>query len=93
VEANFFGLPPLSLQGKDADGILPYWLSNTSALLCLLQKNLRSNGLFATPSRRSGGTQGLSGKIVQVRNLIRMAIISICVNLYPALPLACRRNL
>ncbi|TVU28761.1 hypothetical protein EJB05_20294 [Eragrostis curvula] len=53
------------LKGKEADGILPYWLSNTSALLCLLQKNLRSNGLFATPSRRSGGGQGLGGKIVQ----------------------------
>ncbi|KAK3159258.1 hypothetical protein QOZ80_2AG0147890 [Eleusine coracana subsp. coracana] len=54
------------LKGQEADGILPYWLSNTSALLCLLQKNLRSNGLFATPSRRSGGTQGLGGKIVQL---------------------------
>ncbi|XP_066332641.1 protein OPAQUE1 [Miscanthus floridulus] len=50
------------LKGNEADGILPYWLSNTSALLCLLQRNLRSNGLFATPSRRSGGTLG---KIVQ----------------------------
>ncbi|XP_066322752.1 protein OPAQUE1-like isoform X2 [Miscanthus floridulus] len=46
------------LKGNEADGRLPYWLSNTSALLCLLQRNLRSNGLFATPSRRSGGTLG-----------------------------------
>ncbi|OEL32339.1 Myosin-15 [Dichanthelium oligosanthes] len=53
------------LKGKEADGRLPYWLSNTSALLCLLQRNLRSNGLFATPSRRSGGALGLGGKIVQ----------------------------
>ncbi|KAJ1281296.1 hypothetical protein BS78_04G295700 [Paspalum vaginatum] len=53
------------LKGDEADGRLPYWLSNTSALLCLLQRNLRSNGLFATPSRRSGGALGLGGKIVQ----------------------------
>ncbi|EEC66759.1 hypothetical protein OsI_33135 [Oryza sativa Indica Group] len=53
------------LKGEEADGRLPYWLSNTSSLLCLLQKNLRSNGLFATPSRRSGGTLGIGDKIVQ----------------------------
>uniref|UniRef100_A0A0D9YZ60 Myosin motor domain-containing protein n=1 Tax=Oryza glumipatula TaxID=40148 RepID=A0A0D9YZ60_9ORYZ len=53
------------LKGEEADGRLPYWLSNTSALLCLLQKNLRSNGLFATPSRRSGGPLGIGDKIVQ----------------------------
>ncbi|ONK66111.1 uncharacterized protein A4U43_C06F4260 [Asparagus officinalis] len=41
--------------------ILPYWLSNTSALLCLLQRNLRSNGLLTTPARRSAAL-GLSGK-------------------------------
>ncbi|RWW13039.1 hypothetical protein GW17_00023269 [Ensete ventricosum] len=32
---------------------LPYWLSNSSALLCLLQRNLRSNGFLATPRRTS----------------------------------------
>ncbi|KAF8779983.1 hypothetical protein HU200_002258 [Digitaria exilis] len=53
------------LKQDEADGRLPYWLSNTSALLCLLQKNLRSHGLFATPSRRSGGALGVGGKIVQ----------------------------
>uniref|UniRef100_A0A0E0K5W3 Myosin motor domain-containing protein n=1 Tax=Oryza punctata TaxID=4537 RepID=A0A0E0K5W3_ORYPU len=53
------------LKGEEADGRLPYWLSNTSALLCLLQKNLRSNGLFSTPSRRSGGSLGIGDKIVQ----------------------------
>ncbi|KAG2654452.1 protein OPAQUE1 [Panicum virgatum] len=52
------------VKGEEADGRLPYWLSNTSALLCLLQRNLRSNGLFATPSRRSGAL-GLGGKLVQ----------------------------
>ncbi|KAE8815565.1 Myosin-J heavy chain [Hordeum vulgare] len=50
-------------QAKEAAGRLPYWLSNTSALLCLLQKNLRSNGFFDTPSRRSAG--GLGGKLAQ----------------------------
>jgi myosin-5 len=55
-------------QAKEADGRLPYWLSNTSALLCLLQKNLRSNGFFGTPSRRSAGSVGLGGRIGQVRN-------------------------
>ncbi|WVZ73418.1 hypothetical protein U9M48_021725 [Paspalum notatum var. saurae] len=53
------------LKGDEADGRLPYWLSNTSTLLCLLQRNLRSNGLFATPSRRTGVALGLGGKIVQ----------------------------
>ncbi|CAO2047305.1 unnamed protein product [Urochloa humidicola] len=53
------------LKGEEADGRLPYWLSNTSALLCLLQRNLRSNGVFATPSRRSGGPLGFGGKLVQ----------------------------
>lgn len=54
------------LKAKEADGRLPYWLSNTSALLCLLQKNLRSNGFFGTPSRRSAGSLGLGGKIGQL---------------------------
>lgn len=60
-------------QAKEADGRLPYWLSNTSALLCLLQKNLRSNGFFGTPSRRSAG--GLGGKLAQVRNWACQSIL------------------
>ncbi|KAM0836949.1 hypothetical protein ACQ4PT_061982 [Festuca glaucescens] len=56
------------LKAKEADGRLPYWLSNTSALLCLLQKNLRSNGFFGTPSHRSNGSLGLGGRTGQVRN-------------------------
>ncbi|KQK01634.1 protein OPAQUE1 [Brachypodium distachyon] len=54
------------LKAKESDGRLPYWLSNTSALLCLLQKNLRSNGFFGTPSRRSAGPLGLGGKMAQL---------------------------
>ncbi|MBA0866168.1 hypothetical protein Goshw_018571 [Gossypium schwendimanii] len=41
---------------------LPYWLSNTSALLCLLQKNLRSNGFLSAGTQRSGGNTGLPGR-------------------------------
>ncbi|XP_019195644.1 PREDICTED: myosin-15 isoform X1 [Ipomoea nil] len=42
---------------------LPYWLSNTSALLCLLQRNLRANGLFGASSQRSGGGSALNGRV------------------------------
>ncbi|KAL4332548.1 hypothetical protein GQ457_07G039200 [Hibiscus cannabinus] len=42
---------------------LPYWLSNTSALLCLLQKNLRSNGFLSAATQRSGGNTGLTGRV------------------------------
>ncbi|XP_022732058.1 myosin-15-like isoform X5 [Durio zibethinus] len=42
---------------------LPYWLSNTSALLCLLQKNLRSNGFLSATTQRSGGNTGLPGRV------------------------------
>ncbi|PIA43173.1 hypothetical protein AQUCO_02000543v1 [Aquilegia coerulea] len=38
----------------DEEYVLPYWLSNASTLLCLLQRTLQSNG-FLTPSQRSGG--------------------------------------
>lgn len=67
----------VSLQQNEADGRLPYWLSNTSALLCLLQRNLRSSGLFAsaTPSRRASGALGVGGKIVQVRSSSMPVII------------------
>eukprot|EP00268_Persea_americana_P060199 TRINITY_DN7465_c0_g1_i2.p1 TRINITY_DN7465_c0_g1~~TRINITY_DN7465_c0_g1_i2.p1 ORF type:complete len:558 (-),score=100.47 TRINITY_DN7465_c0_g1_i2:176-1849(-) len=50
---------------KVVDTNLPYWLSNASALLCLLQRNLRANGLFSTPFRRSGGPSGLAGRMAQ----------------------------
>ncbi|XP_073014429.1 protein OPAQUE1-like isoform X1 [Typha latifolia] len=53
------------LKEDEGDESLPYWLANTSALLCLLQRNLRSNGFLTTPSRRSAGSIGLGGKIVQ----------------------------
>ncbi|KAJ4792755.1 myosin [Rhynchospora pubera] len=54
------------LKDKEEDiNLLPYWLSNTSALLCLLQKNLRSNGFLTTPARRSVNTLSFGGKIMQ----------------------------
>ncbi|KAL4195806.1 hypothetical protein AMTRI_Chr04g180180 [Amborella trichopoda] len=46
------------LEGGDQAKILPYWLSNASTLLCLLQRNLRSNGYLGTPQRR-----GLIGRV------------------------------
>ncbi|XP_028556218.1 protein OPAQUE1 [Dendrobium catenatum] len=50
---------------RENEDILPYWLSNTSALLCLLQRNLRSNIFLKTPNRRSAGSTGLSGRMAQ----------------------------
>lgn len=47
----------------DGDATLPYWLSNTSALLCLLQRNLRSNGFLTATSQRSAGSTGLNGRV------------------------------
>ncbi|KZV36499.1 myosin-15-like [Dorcoceras hygrometricum] len=43
------------------DATFPYWLSNASALLCLLQRNQRSNGFLTTSSQRSG----LNGRVMQ----------------------------
>lgn len=67
--SNTFVLCSCIFQVDNENDILPYWLSNTSALLCLLQRNLRSNGFLTTPSRRSAGSLGLSGRIVQVSEL------------------------
>ncbi|CAH8320959.1 unnamed protein product [Eruca vesicaria subsp. sativa] len=43
-----------ALKGGDENSVLPYWLSNTSALLCLLQRNLRTNSFLNTSAQRSG---------------------------------------
>ncbi|GAU47951.1 hypothetical protein TSUD_06850 [Trifolium subterraneum] len=50
------------LQVREDDIVLPYWLSNTSALLCLLQRNLRSNGFLATNGQRYTGSSGLTSR-------------------------------
>ncbi|KAJ8542159.1 hypothetical protein K7X08_017025 [Anisodus acutangulus] len=49
------------LKVGEEDVTLPYWLSNASALLCLLQRNLRANGFFNTSSQRSA----LNGRVAQ----------------------------
>ncbi|ESQ53833.1 hypothetical protein EUTSA_v10024207mg [Eutrema salsugineum] len=43
-----------ALKGGDDNNALPYWLSNASALLCLLQRNLRSNSFLNASVQRSG---------------------------------------
>ncbi|KAK6248897.1 hypothetical protein QUC31_020462 [Theobroma cacao] len=48
---------------KDENFTLPYWLSNTSALLCLLQRNLWSNGFLTATTQRSGGNSSLPGRV------------------------------
>ncbi|KAJ1442831.1 P-loop containing nucleoside triphosphate hydrolase [Sesbania bispinosa] len=50
------------LKVRDDDIVLPYWLSNTSALLCLLQRNLRSNGFLTTTAQRYIGSAGLTSR-------------------------------
>nr|XP_004498862.1 myosin-15-like isoform X1 [Cicer arietinum] len=50
------------LKVREDDTVLPYWLSNTSALLCLLQRNLRSNGFLTTNAQRYSGTSGLTSR-------------------------------
>ncbi|KAH7656520.1 Myosin ATPase protein [Dioscorea alata] len=52
------------LKVDNENDILPYWLSNVSALLCLLQRNLRSNGFLTTP-RRSVGSMGSNLRMPQ----------------------------
>ncbi|XP_022892708.1 myosin-15 [Olea europaea var. sylvestris] len=52
-----------AMKEDDEDATLPYWLSNTSALLCFLQRNLRSNGFMTATSQRSAGSTGLNGRV------------------------------
>ncbi|XP_031407550.1 myosin-15 isoform X2 [Punica granatum] len=52
------------LKVGDENITLPYWLSNASALLCLLQRNLRSNGFFNATSQRSPRASGLTPRLV-----------------------------
>nr|CAD1838020.1 unnamed protein product [Ananas comosus var. bracteatus] len=54
------------LKVESENDILPYWLANTSTLLCLLQRNLRSNVFPSTPSQHSSWSLVLSGKTSQV---------------------------
>lgn len=53
-------------QVGDENETLPYWLSNASALLCILQRCLRSNSFLNAASNRAAGSAGLSGRLAQV---------------------------
>ncbi|XP_020236584.1 myosin-15 isoform X2 [Cajanus cajan] len=48
---------------RDDDIVLPYWLSNTSALLCLLQRNLHSNGFLTATAQRYARSSSLTRRI------------------------------
>ncbi|XP_010526029.1 PREDICTED: myosin-15 [Tarenaya hassleriana] len=52
-----------ALKGSDENSILPYWLSNASALLCLLQRNLRSNGFLHAGAQNSTRSASLPGRV------------------------------
>ncbi|KAM6541919.1 hypothetical protein CsatB_006366 [Cannabis sativa] len=52
-----------ALKVGDENAVLPYWLSNASALLCLLQRNLKSNGFLTATPQRSAGSTGLAARI------------------------------
>ncbi|KAK1263845.1 hypothetical protein QJS04_geneDACA013490 [Acorus gramineus] len=58
-------------QEVEDENILPYWLSSASTLLCLLQRNLRSNGFLSTPSRRSAMASGLTGRMAHAPKTTR----------------------
>lgn len=64
-------------QVGDESVTLPYWLSNASALLCLLQRNLRSNGFFNASSQRSPRASGLTARVVHVSNTMRNAFFQV----------------
>ncbi|KAJ9183640.1 hypothetical protein P3X46_007465 [Hevea brasiliensis] len=51
------------LKVGDENITLPYWLSNASALLCLLQRNLRSND-FLNGATQFSARSGLPGRVV-----------------------------
>nr|XP_043620465.1 myosin-15 [Erigeron canadensis] len=53
------------LKVGDEGVTLPYWLSNASALLCLLQRNFRSNGFLTPISQRSGVSSLPNGRVAQ----------------------------
>lgn len=55
----------IALKDGDENDILPYWLSNASALLCILQRCLRSNSFLNAASNRAIGSAGLSGRFAQ----------------------------
>eukprot|EP01018_Ginkgo_biloba_P007667 Gb_30020 [translate_table: standard] len=53
------------IEGQDNNIALSYWLSNTSTLLFLLQRNLRSNGFPSTPQHRLNASMTFMGRMTQ----------------------------
>lgn len=66
-------------QVGDENITLPYWLSNASALLCLLQRNLRSSGFLTTTAQRSAGSSGLISRVGHVSLCRETYLIAPCV--------------
>ncbi|KAE9446189.1 hypothetical protein C3L33_21913, partial [Rhododendron williamsianum] len=66
------------LKVGDENVTLPYWLSNTSALLCFLQKNSRSNGLLTASSQRSADE--LDGLHMAFVGLLDMVSLADCIS-------------
>ncbi|KAG0499464.1 hypothetical protein HPP92_004155 [Vanilla planifolia] len=58
----------VAVKADNENDILPYWLTNASALLCLLQRNLRSNGFLIKRYRHSTGSLDFSESILHDTN-------------------------
>ncbi|RZC84894.1 hypothetical protein C5167_047684 [Papaver somniferum] len=56
----------VAIKVGNVNNMLPYWLSNASTLLCLLQRNLRSNGLLRMMpfSRHASGHPGATMRVI-----------------------------
>ncbi|XP_057248607.1 myosin-15 isoform X3 [Beta vulgaris subsp. vulgaris] len=54
-----------ALKAGNENDTLPYWLSNASALLCILQRCLKSNSFLNAASNRGAGSAILSGRFAQ----------------------------
>lgn len=53
------------VEGQENNDALAYWLSNTSTLLFLLQRNLKPSGSTSTPQRRHTPSVTLLGRMTQ----------------------------
>lgn len=57
----------LTFQNQDDNDLMAYWLSNTSALLFLLQQSLKSGGSTdATPVKKPPNPTSLFGRMTMV---------------------------
>jgi myosin-5 len=55
----------LIIEEKDDNDALSYWLSNTSTLIFLLQRNLKPSGVPITPQRHYPGSITFMGRMTQ----------------------------